>query len=1230
MMYSLNRLILIDSYKEGELQEVRLDGHTNLNGVNGAGKTTLLRLIPLFYGERPGRLVPKSRVNDSFVKHYLPRESSYIIFEYQRNEQTCQVAIYASPNDEGLCYRFIDKVFDPGDFIEQREEGESYPVSCRHLKSHLVKRQVQCSNQITACSDYRTIIQNLPHNKGQDMRQLIARYSFCQGSSGQRLKDIEKIITGMFMRSTDFADLREMLVNCIDESRDSIALELQMETLDNWYKEYRAYQQVEQERPKIELLSQIETALLQTEQGLGELQLRLEKLLAQSELFELEQRQAGTVCYEQLEQVQKSWEEEELQLKSALANTRAELAALQRQKAQLEKEKTAWEARDLAGKKLLYSRLEQIKVTLASERDNKAQLMSDVQDIEAEFRRLQAEKEKYFAEQVHRFELEKQKIQQKLAEQSAQTTTEMVQRKEALRETSEQQQEHSRKSTLTLSEQLGALNSQVAQVQADPVLIEDREAKLELHETYAQQQQDAERDERAVEKLVREHKAEVDIVLQKKCKQAEEKQVLHAKMELLELQINADTGTLLGFLREYKPDWGKNIGKLIQPELLLRDDLEPMLLEQQPGIYGLGLQLDGIEADRSVDEQNLRDSLQLLHEQRKQQALAETSLDNELQLLGKAETDLQKKKKQMALEKGQVITRLQTLKEELSSLKLQIVRSKKEREQQLKQKHQEVSEQIKQNNNNLSRIQQQLKEDLRVLEQSLAEKIANYTQLADHEQAIADKELRRLNDLKANELAELNQQRLQSMRERKVDTATLTALETKISQLKEELSEAENAEALVAQYQRWLDVEWGRYQSVSSELDTYKATEQQQGQQYEALYTTYQQQRKTLDEQLEQIKNGLKKVEKEVITLKKVLEDLSIYPVQVPSEVTFDSSHHLNLLQGHYRILTAKHKTQRKELTDLVRHLKRVLAAIPNTRPYSYYSAVNDDLGLDSDEVQWLHPLQDWFTSSADDTRRWLVMQAQTFGSAIRNYQQALQRFDRGIDSLSRRLAANIDKNISFEKIESIQGRLSSKVKTLGYWEQIVKFTEHYDEWSRNTDTQLPADDFAEIVRRVAEQLQSKNKVEMKLVNLLELEIIVTENGRSKKATHAEELRQISSHGLSYLILCVFFIALVNMIRKDQPVRFIWPMDELKELHQLNIEMLIEILTNNNITLLSAFPDPDPEILGFFKNRYQVHGFRELIEMDVDNEYMATLEPLAFDVELPEAQAEAVEEASDV
>ncbi len=145
-----------------------------------------------FFGERPGRLVPKSRVTDSFAKHYLPNESSYIIFEYQRHEQTCMALIYASPNEEGLCYRFVDKGFDKDDFIEARRDSSLYPVSCRGLCTRFLNR---------------------------------------------------KIVIGMFMRSTDFADLREMLVNCFEESRESISLELQMETLDSWHNDRETREQ---------------------------------------------------------------------------------------------------------------------------------------------------------------------------------------------------------------------------------------------------------------------------------------------------------------------------------------------------------------------------------------------------------------------------------------------------------------------------------------------------------------------------------------------------------------------------------------------------------------------------------------------------------------------------------------------------------------------------------------------------------------------------------------------------------------------------------------------------------------------------------------------------------------------------------------------------------------------------------------------------------------------------
>jgi len=48
--------------------------------------------------------------------------------------------MYASTNEEGLCYRFVDKGFEKEDFIETRRNGSLYPVSCRGLRAHFLKR----------------------------------------------------------------------------------------------------------------------------------------------------------------------------------------------------------------------------------------------------------------------------------------------------------------------------------------------------------------------------------------------------------------------------------------------------------------------------------------------------------------------------------------------------------------------------------------------------------------------------------------------------------------------------------------------------------------------------------------------------------------------------------------------------------------------------------------------------------------------------------------------------------------------------------------------------------------------------------------------------------------------------------------------------------------------------------------------------------------------------------
>jgi len=1157
--------------------------------------------------------VPKSRVTDSFAKHYLPNESSYIIFEYQRHEQTCMAVIYAALSDDGLCYRFVDKGFERDDFIETRRDGTFYPVSCRSLRAHFTKRRINHSEQLTACSDYRTVIQNLPHKKGQELRQLVARYSFCNHSTGHRLKDIEKIITGMLTRSTDFADLRDMLVNCIEENRDAIALDVQMETLDSWHKEYHAYQTAEAEREKIDRLNQLETELVQVELGLGELQHRLHCLLSQNEQHLQQEQDAGNLCQQQLEQFKQAWETREQQLKSALAEVKATLEQVQRQQTQLVNEKTKWEQQDIQGKNQLLARLPQIKVHLQQEQENYQQLLADVQDIDAQFKQFKAEKAKYFADQLHGYGQTISAITLKAADSKAIVTQQNGQQKESLRQASQIQQEHKQAEQLTLSEARGALNSQIAQVQPDPDLLANQEHKQESFNKIQQHRQDAEKMVREVEANIKQNQSAIDALLNEKSKQAKAKQDAQDELAYLQKQLDANPDTLLGFLREHQPQWTETIAKVINPELLLREDLEPMLRPTPHSFYGVDLNLDNLPADSMADEEKIRALMTASQHQLNTLAITEAQNDAQLEALRKTANQLNNQKKAADLNLGQLQTRLNKLTDELSSLKQQIERSKREREAKFDQDKHALEERIKRSNAGLQTLRQQLQDDLARLDQEFTAKIKQIDAETAEESNRIQQLIVQLREQEQTELTQLEQQRLHSLQERKVDTATLTALETSITRLKSEEKAAEAARLSVNDYQHWLENDWSRYDDLTSQRQVYETQIQQQQIQYETENAQNQQQRKALNDELERIKGKLDKLAKELKMINELLVNLSFYSKRVPEQASFDNAHTLALLHKDFRLLTEQHKVIRRNLAELIRHLKQVLARYPGTHPGRYYTRVEDELGFDSEELAWLGRIQAWYASESDTARSWLLSQARLFGSAIRNYQQALARFDRGIDSLSRRLAANIDGNIRFEKIERIEGRLTSKVTSLGYWEQIVRFTKDYDDWSRSNDGALPSRDFADIVQQVAGQLQSKGRVEMKLVNLLELEIMVTENGRTKKATHAEELRQISSHGLSYLILCVFFIALVNMIRKDQPLTIVWPMDELKELHQMNIEMLVDILTKNNINLFSAFPDPDPDVLRLFKNRYQVFGNRQLLEMAVDDDYLSALPPLAVE-----------------
>lgn len=60
-------------------------------------------------------------------------------------------------------------------------------------------------------------------------------------------------------------------------------------------------------------------------------------------------------------------------------------------------------------------------------------------------------------------------------------------------------------------------------------------------------------------------------------------------------------------------------------------------------------------------------------------------------------------------------------------------------------------------------------------------------------------------------------------------------------------------------------------------------------------------------------------------------------------------------------------------------------------------------------------------------------------------------------------------------------------------------------------------------------------------------------------------------------------------LRRGSPVNITWAVDELKEIDVGNVISLVDMLKRNNITLVSAFPDPDPLTLDLFKHSFSVN-----------------------------------------
>ncbi len=184
--------------------------------------------------------------------------------------------------------------------------------------------------------------------------------------------------------------------------------------------------------------------------------------------------------------------------------------------------------------------------------------------------------------------------------------------------------------------------------------------------------------------------------------------------------------------------------------------------------------------------------------------------------------------------------------------------------------------------------------------------------------------------------------------------------------------------------------------------------------------------------------------------------------------------------------------------------------------------------------------------------------------------------------------------------------RIQTTVDTLNYWPSIQALSEEFRLWVERQDDDLPHQEFCQALRRVSQCFERENTLSADLVDLIQLEIDLVENGRHVTVRDEKTLEHVSSNGISYLILIVLFLGFLQRVRKDAPVQVVCAVDELKNLDLGNTERLFNLLDRHRVTLISAFPDADPEVLRLFAHRYTILEERRIASVVLDDDLETT------------------------
>ncbi|MHA5501436.1 ATP-binding protein [Pseudomonas aeruginosa] len=1200
-MRQLTKIVLVDSLCDGLIAELRMDGNTSLNGTNAIGKTSFLKLIPIFFGASPGSVVRAGGNRVSFADWYLPRRSSYVIFEYQVGASDFRCALLHR-SSSGYAYRFVRATWSQDLILRNAESGDVVPGA--EIQEHLRRCSIECTPELSSLH-YKKIIQNNTNAGLEDIHDSMVvklirnlRPTFSLAQPHTSLHAIDHVIFAMLESKGDFNSMRGTMAGILsqeNELRSDGLTALTKRTLDDLIEGYKSYLKVEELRPKFELLAEQAYRYAAATRQLGIQKHRAGSLVHElTEQFKLLDEQLLKVnedltAHEQTySAARQKHSKVSSEVEGKLIQANEDVERLERQQAEHSR-RGASELCDLVNK------VPMLKAQVSERGQHLENLTSKVKSIDGIYSDRIAQLERDAAQAINHQNKRKDVANGAYHHRIGELLHRQSNEKKSLTKKQELEREALALRINDAKEIAGKQQGIYASLNSFSVL-PAAQADLNLAQARVDEQRDvckaaSEVMDKARISLEARSDDRDDAARRYQALQDRKAQAETCKRELASLS-KAHPDSLLTFLRTHHPEWTSHIAKLVPADILMRTDLAPVMVQAASDLYGVGLELGSIDSPLVADEERILAAIIEAEKSIQDIALDMEALTAEARELENAHRSAVILHGESAKKSTEAISELEARISAFDGLFDRAVADCKAHLASLKVAENEALETVARLVQSESDLKAAHGRDLLALTTS-AEielddlKVSLQQEIAQIEGIIEEV----VSALQVNRET-VERDRLRAYEKEGLNTAEIGRIQREIGELNLQLRKANDVEGYVREYQAWLSYEWpklgewqARLQRLEIERESLVREWSVADAQLKARQGDISKLRSRLIGEMSENSDAKQSMEGAIKLLAwlSAIDDGQSIPGLKVSDV-----------QDEIHKQTRRRTDLQRIGSDACREIRRIFAG-EGARQGTHSMFIDEiwreatsQAGNDVDEA-WLYAadlFMDYLGRGHSASKGRLIIEAQGIASELADGRARLSTLDTAIKKLGTNATQKAKQVLSgFPQIQNFEFLVTSRVQKLGFWHDLTDFDKQAKIWSLMESGTLPTEDLINAIARIAKHI-AEGVFAANLEECFDVAVSVNDQGHQKVARTDKELADISSNGLTTVIVTMIYISLFELLRGDADVQIIAPMDEALKFDAPVYIAIVKYLNNRKVHMMAAFPGGAPELLRQFPNRY--------------------------------------------